>query len=63
MASGTLPELYDPKEIDGHKFWNGGLLSNTPLRELLESHRDYWVNVEYSEVSDLVFHRTDLSFH
>jgi NTE family protein len=46
MASGTLPESYDPKEIDGHKFWDGGILSNTPLKELLHAHRDYWVNVE-----------------
>jgi NTE family protein len=52
MASGTLPELYDPKEIckdpDNEickrKFWDGGLLSNTPLRELIEAHRDYWAN-------------------
>jgi NTE family protein len=27
-------------------FWDGGLLSNTPLRELLQSHRKYWANVE-----------------
>ena len=46
MASGTLPEFYDPKEIGGRMFWDGGLLSNTPLRELIESHREYWVNVE-----------------
>ncbi len=46
MASGTLPELYDPKIISNRKFWDGGLLSNTPLRELLESHREYWMNVE-----------------
>ena len=23
-------------------FWDGGLLSNTPLRELITSHQDYW---------------------
>jgi predicted acylesterase/phospholipase RssA len=54
MASGTLPEYYDPKEICNNpkdeickrKFWDGGLLNNTPLKELLEAHRDYWVNVE-----------------
>ena len=54
MASGTLPEFYEPKvicndpneEICKRKFWDGGLLSNTPLRELLEAHRDYWANVE-----------------
>ncbi len=46
MASNTLPEFYDPKEVSGRKFWDGGLLSNTPLRDLLQSHREYWVNVE-----------------
>lgn len=49
MASGTLPGIYDPKKIGKRKFWDGGLLSNTPLRELLQSHRDYWVNVEGKE--------------
>ena len=46
MASGALPEYYDPKIISNRKFWDGGLLSNTPLKELLESHREYWMNVE-----------------
>lgn len=46
MASGTLPDFYDPKEVCKRSFWDGGLLSNTPLRELLDAHRDYWVNVE-----------------
>jgi hypothetical protein len=27
-------------------FWDGGLLSNTPLRELLDSHQQYWNDVE-----------------
>jgi NTE family protein len=49
MASGTLPGIYDPKEIGNRKFWDGGILSNTPFRELLQSHRDYWVNVEGQE--------------
>lgn len=46
MASGTLPDPYDPIEICNRSFWDGGILSNTPLKELLEAHRDYWVNVE-----------------
>jgi len=46
MASGTLPDFYDPIEICKRGFWDGGILSNTPLKELLEAHRDYWVNVE-----------------
>jgi NTE family protein len=27
-------------------FWDGGVLSNTPLRELIQSHQDYWTLVE-----------------
>jgi NTE family protein len=45
MASGTLPEFYYHKVIDGHKFWDGGLLSNTPLREFLQAHQEYLANV------------------
>ena len=53
MASGTLPEYYDAKEIGGRMFWDGGILSNTPLKELLSAHSDYWVNVENEKVPDL----------
>lgn len=49
MASGTLPEFYDYKQIDGRKFWDGGLLSNTPFRELLQAHQEYWINVVASQ--------------
>jgi NTE family protein len=45
MASGTLPEFYDYRYINGRKFWDGGLLSNTPFRELLRAHQDYWMDV------------------
>lgn len=27
-------------------FWDGGLLSNTPLRELLQAHLEYWRDIE-----------------
>jgi hypothetical protein len=49
MASGTLPGFYDPKQIGKRKFWDGGILSNTPFRELLQAHHDYWINVERRE--------------
>lgn len=26
-------------------FWDGGITSNTPLRELIQSHKDYWLDV------------------
>ena len=30
-------------------FWDGGLLSNTPFRELLRAHEDYWTIVERND--------------
>jgi NTE family protein len=36
MASGALPPGFPPVEIDGEWFWDGGLLSNTPLDYVLE---------------------------
>ena len=42
MASASLPEFYEYEEIAGHKFWDGGILSNTPIRELIQAHKDFW---------------------
>jgi NTE family protein len=42
MASAAVPGFYDYEEIDGRKFWDGYLLSNTPLRELIEEHKAFW---------------------
>jgi NTE family protein len=33
-------------------FWDGGILSNTPLRELIQSHKDYWYTVIGKEQED-----------
>ena len=34
-------------DLDNYsRFWDGGVLSNTPLRELIQSHQDYWTLVE-----------------
>nr|WP_019938968.1 patatin-like phospholipase family protein [Bordetella sp. FB-8] len=35
MASGALPPAFAPIEIDGEYYWDGGLVSNTPLQEVL----------------------------
>jgi NTE family protein len=45
MASGTIPIFYEFRKIGEKEFCDGGLLSNTPLRELLQAHRDYWKKV------------------
>ncbi|WP_028311196.1 DUF3734 domain-containing protein [Derxia gummosa] len=35
MASGALPPAFPAVEIDGEYYWDGGLVSNTPLSEVL----------------------------
>jgi NTE family protein len=45
MASGTLPVFYDFRKLGGLQFCDGDLLSNTPFRELLQAHQDYWLQV------------------
>jgi NTE family protein len=36
MASGALPPGFPPVEIDGEQYWDGGLLSNTPLQHMID---------------------------
>ena len=35
LASGALPPAFAPVEIDGKAYWDGGLVSNTPLEYIL----------------------------
>ena len=54
LATGTFPDFFDyPKfkvnnaemginNEEEHIFWDGGFRSNTPLREVIQAHRDYW---------------------
>src|SRR5215831_6800217 len=37
MASGALPPGFPAIEIDGERYWDGGLVSNTPLRYVMET--------------------------
>lgn len=37
MASGALPPAFPAVEIDGEYYWDGGLVSNTPLSQVLDS--------------------------
>jgi NTE family protein len=36
MASGALPPGFPPVEIEGELYWDGGLVSNTPLQYVLD---------------------------
>jgi NTE family protein len=40
MASGALPPGFAPVEIDGEFYWDGGLVSNTPLQYVLDQPAD-----------------------
>jgi NTE family protein len=50
MASGALPPGLPPVEIDGEWYWDGGLVSNTPLEYVLEQ----------DEKVDLTIYQVDL---
>lgn len=38
MASGALPPGFAPVPIAGRHYWDGGLVSNTPLQYVLDNH-------------------------
>ena len=40
MASGALPPAFAPVIIDGEPYWDGGLVSNTPLQHVLDHHKE-----------------------
>src|SRR5437899_13019 len=37
MASGALPPAFPAIEIEGELYWDGGLVSNTPLQWVVDS--------------------------
>jgi NTE family protein len=41
MASGALPPGFSAVEIDGEHYWDGGLVSNTPLEWIIEYGREH----------------------
>uniref|UniRef100_UPI001331B435 patatin-like phospholipase family protein n=1 Tax=Muricoccus harenae TaxID=2692566 RepID=UPI001331B435 len=50
MASGALPPGFPPVNIEGEPYWDGGLVSNTPLEFVLDEEG----------VNDLVIFQVDL---
>ena len=40
MASAALPPGFAPVEIEGEHYWDGGVVTNTPLQYLLDAQRD-----------------------
>jgi NTE family protein len=41
-------------------FWDGGILSNTPLRELIQAHQDYWLDVKGKGKDDAQIPQLDI---
>ncbi|HUO93900.1 MAG TPA: patatin-like phospholipase family protein [Rhizomicrobium sp.] len=39
MASGALPPAFPPVEIDGEYYWDGGIMTNTPLAYVMQDYR------------------------
>ncbi len=62
MASCLFPysrhhtSLYDLVSREQRTFWDGAFLSNTPLRELLQKHKDFWTS--YFKANDIDYDRT-----
>jgi predicted acylesterase/phospholipase RssA len=57
LATGTFPGFFNYPKFDvnvteigtgneEHIFWDGGFRSNTPLREVIQAHRDYWYKIK-----------------
>jgi NTE family protein len=42
IASAAVPKNFAYEEINGYKYWDGGILSNTPVREVLSEHSKFW---------------------
>ena len=48
MANKLTIDNQGNKKIENAErcFWDGGIASNTPLRELIQAHKDYWQDVK-----------------
>jgi len=73
MASGALPPGFQAIEIDGESYWDGGLISNTPLQWVIENEAyldtlvfqvDLWsANGEFPKnMADVLTRQKDIQF-
>ncbi|MEM8928421.1 MAG: patatin-like phospholipase family protein [Bacteroidota bacterium] len=58
IASGTLPSLFEPSEVDGQILIDGGVVNNYPLDEIKAKGADIVIGVD---VQDALAKRDDLS--
>ena len=62
MASASLPEFYEYEKINGREFWDGGILSNTPIRELIQTHKEFWeYKIGSRELKDSIVNEANLA--
>lgn len=62
LASAAIPINYPYMEIKGNKYWDGGILSNTPVRELISSHNIFWKKKYESNLESLLDTKDNLAF-
>jgi len=43
LASAAIPKNFPYVEINGKKYWDGGILSNTPIKELIHKYDEFWI--------------------
>jgi NTE family protein len=41
LASASLPPSFPPTEIDGDYYWDGGVVSNSPIQYIVDSRQEY----------------------
>jgi NTE family protein len=49
-------------EINGNKYWDGGILSNTPIRELISCHNTFWTKKYESNLESILDSKHNLTF-
>jgi predicted acylesterase/phospholipase RssA len=60
LASAAVPIHYAYVDIGCTKYWDGGILSNTPVREVLSEHSKFWVKeleLDLGPVPDIDFEK------
>ncbi|HET8794477.1 MAG TPA: patatin-like phospholipase family protein [Nitrososphaeraceae archaeon] len=63
LASAAIPINYPYMEINGNKYWDGGILSNTPVRELINCHNTFWTKKYENDLESLLdFKDNNLTF-
>lgn len=49
MASGAYPTLFNPLEIDGHFYTDGGVVNNFPVQEVMDMGANFIIGIDLGE--------------